>query len=106
MKIPPPLYPARLDPNPDESRYPLLEPLLRELGLNLKGRYTTGDIAEIFGVCGRTIEKLWAAGKLQRRSLPGHARCLSCDLEEYLLTSQAHRQTSKHLDPSNENSPK
>ena len=73
----------------DGPRYPLLEALLQELGLELKGRYTNGDVANIFGVTTRTIEKLQAKGRLKRRELPGHAKCLSCDLEDYLQNSEA-----------------
>jgi|GEM_PF-5367411 len=78
----------------DVPRYPLLEALLHELGLALKGRYTTSDVAEIFGVSRRTIEKLQASGKLKRRNLPGHAKCLSQDLEEFLQSSESSQGTN------------
>lgn len=67
-------------------RYPLLEALLAQLGLNLRGRYTLGDAAEILGVSVRTLQERIRNGKLHSRDLSLY-RFLSDDLEEYLRNS-------------------
>lgn len=67
-------------------RYPLLEALLAQLGLNLRGRYTLGDAAEILGVSVRTLQERIRNGKLHSRDLSPY-RFLSDDLEEYLRNS-------------------
>lgn len=73
------------------THYPLLGALLAACGLPLRGCYTTKDVAEIFEVSKRTIEKLQAEGTLRRRKLPGYGKCLSCDLEELLQGSESSR---------------
>ena len=69
-----------------KPHYPLLEALLAELGLKLKGRYKIGDGAEIFGASRRTIQDWIQAGKLNARDM-GHYRFLSEDLEDFLRNS-------------------
>jgi excisionase family DNA binding protein len=69
---------------PAVKNYPPLRGLLRDHGLTFKAAYTTADIARIFGVSQRTILYLIASGKLPARDLPGRARFLPQDLEEYL----------------------
>lgn len=64
--------------------YPLLENLLREKNLRLKGIYTMGDAAAIFGVSKRTIGQWVSEGKLVGRDLPDRGRFLSEDLETFL----------------------
>jgi hypothetical protein len=66
--------------------YPLLEALLAQLGLKLKGRYKIADAAEIFGQSRRTIQDRIQAGKLTARDM-GHYRFLSEDLEDFLRKS-------------------
>ncbi len=61
--------------------YPLLESLLRQKGLSLKGIYTVPDVAMIFDVSKRTIQDWGKQGKLIERDLPGRGRFLSEDLE-------------------------
>ena len=73
--------------------YALLEALLVQLGLNLKGRYKISDAAEIFGVSRRTIQDWIRDRKINARSL-GHYRFLSEDLEGRLQNSLI------NLDPS------
>lgn len=68
-------------------RYPLLEALLAQKGLPLKGLYTNNDAAQIFGVAARTIQDWRQNGKLKGRDLPGRARFLSEDLEAFLENS-------------------
>jgi len=70
-----------------EPKFPLLESLLSEKGLRLKGTYTNRDVAEIFGVSVRTIQDRAQKGDLQSRDLPGRARYLSEDLERFLRDS-------------------
>jgi hypothetical protein len=67
-------------------KYPLLEALLAELGLTLKGRYTLREAAQILGVSVRTLEDRIRCGKLGARDLSPY-RFLSCDLENYLASS-------------------
>jgi helix-turn-helix protein len=76
---------AELRDNFDE--FPLLQALLREKKLSLRGTYTNRDVAEMFGVAVRTIQEWCRNGKLHARKLPGRARFLSCDLEEFLQGS-------------------
>ena len=67
-------------------RYPLLEALLAQLGLSLKGRYTITDAIQIFGVSRRTVYDWMRDGKLRARNL-GPYRFLSEDLEARLQDS-------------------
>ena len=78
-----------------QSAYPLLERLLFEKGLSLKGIYTNQDASAMFGVSTRTIQDWVRAGKLRARDLPGHGRFLSEDLECFLQQS-ASRQHGGH----------
>jgi transposase len=75
------------DQPPTPGRYPLLEALLAEKGLRLKGTYTNRDVAKIFGVSVRAIQDRVRRGDLRPRDLPGHARYLSVDLEDFLRNS-------------------
>ena len=75
------------------SRYPLLEALLKEKGLALKGIYKYTDAAEIFGASVRTIQQYVRDGKLRCRDLPGRGRFLSEDLEAFLHNSERKKAT-------------
>jgi helix-turn-helix protein len=66
--------------------YPLLEALVAQLGLTLKGRYTFKDAALILGVSIRTLQDRVRNGKLRARDLSPY-RFLSGDLEDYLRCS-------------------
>jgi excisionase family DNA binding protein len=66
--------------------YPLLEALLAQLGLSLKGRYTISDAAQIFGVSRRTIQDWIRDGKINARKMR-HYRFLSEDLEAFFQNS-------------------
>ena len=72
---------------PKPAKYPLLETILAHKGLQLQGMYTVGDVATIFGVGVRAIQDRMKKGKLNSRSLPGHAKFLSLDLEDFLRNS-------------------
>jgi len=41
---------------PTPARYPLLESLLAQKGMSLKGTYTNRNVADIFNVSVRTIQ--------------------------------------------------
>lgn len=66
------------------KRYPLLESLLRQKGLSLKGIYKYQDAAQIFGASVRTIQQFVRDDKLRCRDLPARGRFLSEDLEAFL----------------------
>lgn len=66
------------------THYPLLGALLAERGLCFKGAYTTADLAQIFGCTRRAVQQALRSRQLPSRPLPGRARCLSCDIEEFL----------------------
>ena len=68
-------------------KYTLLEALLAQKGLPLKGIYTTKDVAKIFGVSVRAIQERVRSGQIASRDLPGRARFLSEDLETFLQNS-------------------
>jgi hypothetical protein len=69
------------------SSYPILESLLAEKKLSLKGMYTYPDLQEIFGCSKRALQAYVHDGKLNYRNLPGRAHWLSGDLEEFLRHS-------------------
>ena len=69
------------------SRHPLLEALLSEKALPLKGTYTYADAIQILGGSKRALQDLIRDGKLGSRNLPGRAHFLSIDLEEFLQNS-------------------
>jgi excisionase family DNA binding protein len=79
------------------ARYPLLEALLEQKGLELKGIYTVRDAARIFGVSVRTIQDWVRDGKLLARDLPGRGRFLSEDLERFLQESARRREDPVEL---------
>lgn len=82
---------ASLQEKPKAINCPLLESLLAQKGLALNGTYTVGDVADMFGVSVRTIQDRVISGELQARDLPGHARFLSEDLEDFLRNSVRNR---------------
>ena len=69
------------------SEFPLLETLLRAKSLSLQATYTNGDVANLFEVAARTIQAWVRNGDLKARRLPGRAKFLSVDLEEFLQNS-------------------
>jgi transposase len=76
-----------------QGKYELLEALVQERGLALKGAYTNRDVANIFGVSVRTIQDWSRSGDFKPRNLPGRARFLSADLEEFLQDSSKSHNT-------------
>jgi excisionase family DNA binding protein len=72
----------------EKGKYPLLESLLAAKGLPDKGLWTVRDVAAVFEVHPRTIQQWVKDGKLKSRDLPGRARFLSEDLEDFLRNSK------------------
>jgi hypothetical protein len=74
--------------NPEPSRYPLLESVLAIQNLPLQPMYTNRDVAGIFKTCVRAIQNWISSGHLVPRNLPGRARFLNQDLEDFLRNSK------------------
>jgi len=81
-----------ITPNAEPRPYPLLQALLEQKGLELTGLYTIRDAATIFGESRRTIQEWVREAKLIARDLPGRARFLSEDLEQFLEKSIRRRE--------------
>jgi hypothetical protein len=75
------------DQPPRLDTYPLLEGLLRAKGLSLKGTYSYRDAADIFDCSVRALQERIKNGELRKRNLPGRAKFLAIDLEEFLRNS-------------------
>lgn len=69
-------------------KYPLLEEMLAMSEFALKPTYTLGDVANLFAVTVRSIQSRVASGQLPSRDLPGRAKFLPVDLEEFLQGSR------------------
>lgn len=70
------------------TMYPLLGQILTVLGLPLQPMYSTADLARIFKVSARAIQHRIASGRLLPRDLPGRAKFLPQDLEDFLTASK------------------
>jgi hypothetical protein len=86
-------------PTASQPKYPLLEALLSEKGLVLKGSYTYRDLEDIFGASKRALQDWVRDGKLPTRDLPGRAHWLSVDLEDFLRNSMKNRSSSSEVKP-------
>jgi len=75
----------------DPQKYPLLEEMLALRGMCLQATYTNRDLSKLFGVSIRAIQDRVANGQLTPRDLPGRAKFLPFDLEEFLLNSKRGR---------------
>lgn len=76
---------------PEETctpKYPLLEQILAIKGISLQPTYSNRDLAALFGVSVRAIQDRVASGQLTARNLPGRAKFLPLDLEEFLRNSK------------------
>lgn len=71
-----------------EKKYPLLEEILSIRKLSLQPMYTIRDVASIFNVSARAVQHRVASGQLTPRDLPGRAKFLNQDLEEFLMSSR------------------
>jgi len=69
-------------------RYPLLEEMLALRDMHLQATYTIRDLARLFGVTVRSIQARVASGQLSSRDLPGRAKFLPVDLEQFLRESR------------------
>jgi hypothetical protein len=72
----------------DPQKYPLLEEMLALRGMRLQATYTNRDLSQLFEVSVRAIQDRVASGQLAFRDLPGRAKFLPCDLEEFLVQSK------------------
>jgi hypothetical protein len=74
--------------SPQPPKYPLLEEVLALRQMPLLPMYTIRDVAALFGVTVRAIQTRVASGQLPSRDLPGRAKFLPVDLEEFLRESK------------------
>lgn len=74
-----------------QSKYLLLTELLALRQMALQGTYTIREVATLFGVTARAIQSRVASGQLTSRDLPGRAKFLPTDLEEFLRNSHRKR---------------
>ena len=74
--------------NEDIPQYPLLEQILKILGQPLQPMYSNRDLARLFRVSVRAIQHRAEAGQLKPRDLPGRAKFLPQDVEEFLAASR------------------
>jgi hypothetical protein len=74
--------------NPIPQQYPHLEEILRIQNRAIKPMYSTRDVADIFHVSPRSIQNRIAAGQLVPRDLPGRAKFLPQDIEDFLVLSR------------------
>lgn len=78
--------------NPNhETRYPLLQELSALRQTPLKATYTIRDVAALFEVSTRAIQSRVTSGQLASRNLPGRAKFLPTDLEQFLENSHRRR---------------
>jgi hypothetical protein len=73
---------------PNLPQYPLLEQMLAIIGNPLQPTYSNRDVAALFGVSIRAIQDRVASCQLTSRDLPGRAKFLPVDLEEFLQHSK------------------
>lgn len=74
---------------PSQSpKYPLLEEILALRQMTLQAMYTVREVAQLFGVTVRSIQSRVASGQLTARNLPGRAKFLPVDLEQFLRDSK------------------
>ena len=84
--------------NSDMASYPLLEQILKILGQPLQAMYSNRDLARIFKVSVRAIQHRMASGQLKPRDLPGRAKFLPQDIEEFLASSKREHEKAHHYD--------
>jgi transposase len=74
--------------NNSGTSFRLLQEILAIEDLPLRPMYSVRDIAKMFRVSVRTIQNWIASGKLPPRNLPGRAKFLSQDIEDFLFASR------------------
>ena len=84
--VSPTAFPTRppISPLP---QYPLLEVFLTLRQMELKAAYTIREVAVLFGVSPRAIQSRVASGQIVGRDLPGRAKFLPSDLEQFIQNS-------------------
>ena len=70
------------------TTYPLFQEILGIKNLPLQPTYTIRDLADIFRVSVRAIQKRVASGQIAARDLPGRAKFLPQDIEAFLSASK------------------
>ena len=89
--------------NFEAPQYPLLEQMLKILGLPLQASYSNHDLARLFNVSVRSIQSRAASGQLIPRDLPGRAKYFAGDVEAFLTASRRPRseapQPAVHCSP-------
>lgn len=76
------------------TTYPLLTQILMILNLPLQAMYSVRDLAVIFNVSVRAIQHRMESGRLIPRDLPGRAKFLPQDVEDFLAASRT--RTERH----------
>ena len=72
----------------ETTRHQLLEEILGIQHVPLQSMYSVRDLAKIFSVSVRAIQNRVSSGQLIPRNLPGRAKFLSQDLEDFLVASR------------------
>lgn len=72
----------------ETSKYPLFGEMLALCDMVLQPTYTIREVAALFGVTVRSIQARVASGQLPSRDLPGRAKFLPTDLEQFLRESR------------------
>lgn len=69
-------------------KYQHLEELLILRQMQLQPTYTIADVGKLFGVTPRSIQARVSSGQLPSRDLPGRAKFLPVDLEDFIRESK------------------
>jgi hypothetical protein len=72
----------------ETPKYPLLEAMLTIKNLPLQPTYSTRSLAQLFDVSMPAIQNRVSSGQLVPRDLPGQAKFLPQDVEEFLTASR------------------
>lgn len=70
--------------NSTATTYPLLQEILGIKNLPLQPTYTIRDLARLLTVSVRTIQNRVASGQIHARDLPGRAKFLPQEIEQFL----------------------
>ena len=83
-----PIVAPRINPQLTKGApYPLLQALLEAKGLPLLGTFTYEFTTRIFDCSVRALQERIRSGQLRKRNLPGRAKFLAIDLEDFLRNS-------------------
>jgi hypothetical protein len=84
--------------NSETTTFPLLEQILKILGQPLQPMYSARDLARIFKVSVRAIQHRIESGRLMPRDLPGRAKFLPQDIEDFLAGSRGRTHDVRRFD--------